>query len=470
MDGDPRGNPAHLRSWTRQTGVDSGDFELLVGHGGAGLAVVESIRKELRPGDRLFQVEAPERIMAEMGVYAEGGKLARGSWVLFTEDHVVAEPGCLAGVFEAIHSQPDAPGFFLACGHIGHEPLARYEALMYDEMVPYWRSENSWERVRIRATVIRRDLLEAAGWVNAHYGLFGETVLSLRLWHAGHRLRFLPTARIRHRNTATARLMIQHVSDFAMGEMAFRREARSEDLALLATGEVPLWEPLLDKETAAMVAADGGDGQGSRIAAKVARFGARAFVFARKRKRDINLLRFYASSGDQAKGLDGLKQFWSSIAVAAQWEWALRNRLEPVAIDGGEPWPIGSYFGFHPPETAGSGERFRWSATTAGVFFDPPPESNRVVLKTPGLLPGLKELPLRLFLNGRELPPDRVKRGWDKVIIKVHRRDMRPGGLQLLHWRVARHDNPADPRELGLPVSGVSLESRQSTPVTVPSS
>lgn len=494
MDGDPRGGPANLRSWARQSGLEPGEFEILVGHGGAPEERVREMRAALREWDEVFRLEPgnPERrTVSEMKIYDAASRRARGRWILFTEDHVVAEPGCLEEVRRAIAERPDLPGFSLGCGHIGADPLARAEGLHFDASLAHWQQTNCWNRVRIRGTVIRRDIYEAIGGMPGEYGLFGEAILAARLHAAGHRLDYLPGARIRHINTSTLVLMSEHVGDYVQGQCRYHDAEPASEAARLTglTDEMVFrdwlqpgpsrrfWRALGALEQATPVAGKGAAWEIlrslRRSAGLTAILGSRPRIWRDRFRvhRAHRPFRLGRVGDDDAVGR--LQLLWDRIRTAVQAEYlALHPGPAGAAPLGGaaglsldaSALHYGVTTGFYERETLPDGRAFRWTSPVARLLLSLDPGHYHLRLDTGGLRPDLAGVPLGLFWNDRMIPPDQVKRSATGVRFKVDRRDFRPGTPQELMVVCAPLGSAGDHRLLGLPV--LSLEAAVRNPLS----
>jgi hypothetical protein len=502
MDGDPRGDPAHLKSWSLQTGLEPDDFEVLVGCCSASDALMEEMRSHLRPQDSVFRMDAGKtrRTVSEMIIYSEGAQRARGRYLFFSEDHVVAEPGCLAAVRKHILDHPDAPGFFLGCGHMGHEPLAVYEGLLYDKTLPLWQSPDCRDKVRIRATVLRRDVYEAVGGMPHQYGLCGETILSARLFNAGHVIGYLPEARVRHRNTDTMRLMIEHVGDHVAGECRFHDESDEDATAnALATSETLVTRDFLHRSTARRVAdalqraiartPDPASCHSLRSfaskAALTGRLGGWPHAWLAWLRVRLAYARFFLASGDRESGIIEVEVFWNSIRQVTETRHCIKN-ASPAGWLGDGVQTHGTFSpaqmtrhratGFHSLEKTFDGHDIRWSSAVSRLHLDIPRGNYHITLRTGGIRPDQQQMPLAFFWNDHLIEEENVRRRGDSITFKVDRKTFRkeagqPQELMIVCEPLA---NTGDSRSLGLPVLGLDFQPRNakaaasSDPVTVP--
>ena len=120
-------------------------------------------------------------------VYDIGASHARGSYLLFTEDHCVGERDCIEHVIQFFETQ-NYDGAFLRSAHINHTDLARMEERLYEEALPTWSSPDHWDKVRIRGFVLSRAIYFDVGGMDSEYGYFAEPLLSAKLHAQGYNL------------------------------------------------------------------------------------------------------------------------------------------------------------------------------------------------------------------------------------------------------------------------------------------
>jgi hypothetical protein len=120
-----------VESWVRRQDLPRDRYEVIVVASGREQDVEKQVEPLLAPGDRLLRLSASE----ELELHDHGARAAQGRWLVFTEAHTVAVPGCLS-------SAPDA-------GTSGKTET-------FDETLPLVRPVQFAARCRSRARRPRR--------------------------------------------------------------------------------------------------------------------------------------------------------------------------------------------------------------------------------------------------------------------------------------------------------------------------
>ncbi|MBL8794362.1 MAG: hypothetical protein JNM56_10690 [Planctomycetia bacterium] len=212
---DPRGRPEHLASWTRGQTLAGARYEIIVvAHEND--AHQEALREQLRPGDRLLLTAAT----GPFAMYAVGAEAARGEILFFSEDHCIADRGCLEAVARYL-ADASHDGGSVRWGHINRTEVARMEQLVSEIDARVWFQEGHWNRVRSRGFAIRRSVYLAAGGFAAEYGLFAEAILAARLHAQGRRVGYIAESGVRHINSLTLTEIRANIEDYSRHECLY---------------------------------------------------------------------------------------------------------------------------------------------------------------------------------------------------------------------------------------------------------
>lgn len=222
---DPRGVfERAVTSWTARQTAEPGRFQLVVA-GAADEQQARVLRTCLRPGDRW--VAAGERDAGSQ--WARGAAAAVTRFLLFTEAHCVAAPGCVAEVLDRF-ADSGADVLALSCpGTTGTTLEWLDERFCRSEVAARPAPARA---VSPRAFAIRRRVYEALGGIEAGLGAFADVHLARRVLDAGVRVADAPRAGVLHHNVPTLEQPVFCVRDYVTGEVAWRRrvpEARAWD-------------------------------------------------------------------------------------------------------------------------------------------------------------------------------------------------------------------------------------------------
>src|SRR5690349_22188364 len=175
-----------VESWARGQDLPRERYEVIAVSNGADPPVDRLVESLLGPGDRLLRVSGSQ----ELELHDQGARAAAGRWLLFTEAHTVAEPGCLSSLL-AYLSENEAR-YSGACirslGTGSANAVARCEQRWYADGFREWSREGDWRKVTIRGFAIRRDVYLDAGGFQHRFECFAETAFAATLAEGGHRL------------------------------------------------------------------------------------------------------------------------------------------------------------------------------------------------------------------------------------------------------------------------------------------
>lgn len=199
---------------------------MLVVGSGRETDVEREIRPLLTPHDRLLRQESSR----ELELHDHGARAARGRWVLFTEGHCVAEPGCLVSLLEYLseHESTYAGACIRSTDGGSDNRIARCERRWYDDGFAEWSREGDWRKVTIRGFAIRRDVYLDAGGFAYRYGCFAETAMAATLDHRGDQLGYAPAAAVKHYDATDMGVLVSYIREYREGELAYREDHPAE--------------------------------------------------------------------------------------------------------------------------------------------------------------------------------------------------------------------------------------------------
>jgi hypothetical protein len=465
---DARGDAVdHLRTWTHGQTLDRGRYQVVIASDGAEPGLDRDVAALLGAHDR-FEV-APGASMIELWNHA--AELAAADWLLFSENHVQAEPDCIERALAGIDANPGLDAASIDHGHIAPDPVGKLGARWFDEVYGEWSQPEQWQRLNLAGFVIRRDLHRAVGGHQGRYGLFAAPLLSAELDRRGDAVGHIPEARILHIQCEQIEEHHEHSADYVIGESE-ARTALDPEFAEHYFGFRPLvWNRRRLEPRAARRA--------------ILLLGRELLRSARRRRGDSGwLLRALAARipdalpGRPRRRLAELGFRWSERMAASRWvPRSLRYRAYLRAQErvtrlaqlrwietraDGAPAAVGN--GSHPIEAVGegtivgvhglethAGRRFRWSEPVVTMCVSSP-TGDRLRIETDGLRGSPRGFVAAAYAGSRRLPNRAIREEGTRVVI-----DLPDGSFELtLLCRPLPH-GADERRELGLPIFSVEL-------------
>ncbi|HSJ02363.1 MAG TPA: glycosyltransferase, partial [Verrucomicrobium sp.] len=200
-----------LESWTKGQTLPQDESELIVVASGRHGWLEREVSGILRPQDRMIQVKTKD----EMALYDAGVREARGTWIMFTEPHCLAKPGCIVELIKYCEEH-DLAG---ACVRTLPTPpddrrISRMEGRMYEEAAALWTKEKDWRKFTKRGTLLKRSAYVEAGGLPPGHLRYGEITLAATLHELGHRVGHNPAAEITHYNPKNLAELLGYVWEF----------------------------------------------------------------------------------------------------------------------------------------------------------------------------------------------------------------------------------------------------------------
>jgi hypothetical protein len=176
-----------------------------------------------------------------MALYNLGAEHARGEWIVLTESHVLAEPGCLAAVADGIDAAPDLEAAQLVADHVRPTRFAHLLAEWFEDVFARWEHPGEWKRLGFFGAAVRRETyLAVSEVVNDDHELFSFYMLSATLDAQGARVGRFDRARVAHIADARIADHHEHTAGFARGECV-ARAAHDPVFCERYFGWAPVW-------------------------------------------------------------------------------------------------------------------------------------------------------------------------------------------------------------------------------------
>jgi hypothetical protein len=207
-------------SWAREQDLPRDRYEVIVVASGEEPEIEEAIRPLLGSEDRLLR----HLSSTELALHDHGARAARGRWILFTEGHTAAEPSCLSSLLDYLtENESSCAGACIRSLPDGSSnPIAKCERRWYDDGFAEWSRDGDWRKVTIRGFAIRRDAYLDAGGFEHRFGCFAETAMAATLADRGDRLRYAPTAAVKHYDATEMSELLRYIREYREGEIAYR--------------------------------------------------------------------------------------------------------------------------------------------------------------------------------------------------------------------------------------------------------
>ena len=166
-----------LRSWTRHQTLARERYRVIAVFAEADRAQAAAMEPLLGPNHELLPV--PDRGFAAM--LNAGTARARTPWLVMTEGHCIAQPGCLDQVMRWIETNPhDQVGNF-EFTHFSRKTVNQLVGRWYEKTVAQWRTPPDWERAISGGFAIRKSLLDEVGPLQPAFEAFSPHAQSARL-------------------------------------------------------------------------------------------------------------------------------------------------------------------------------------------------------------------------------------------------------------------------------------------------
>lgn len=470
---DVRGRAAdRVRTWTQGQTLPRDRYRVVVAFDGTDPVQEQEVRPLLGPGDELFSLPGAD----DAELWNAGAARAGTPWLVITEGHCLARPGCLEAVTRWIAANPAAEVGNFDVDHNDDYLIARISRRWFDMIHARWDAPGEWQRLHRAGCVIRADVFAASGGFEGAYGQFAIPLLSARLHARGIRIEPVPGAAVLHHDDERMSGHHYDTADFARGEL----DARSRNGAVFFEsyfGHAPIWSNRRREQP--------------RVAGRMARAVAAAMMVHPRRAAEVaTLLRPLVpamAAGIAARvklhrliiALDELAV--ERLPLPARWRWSRFLRaharvvrlaqLEWVRSRAGSPklplapgrLPIeqlgpDTIVGVHGLEEH-HGRRFRWTEPVVQLHLAPLEHEHELRIETGGIRGDPLAAVVAVVVDGRVLPERSLSSDGDGTLIVRLPSARRPAAASdviivcapLVPARVGSSDR----RLLGLPVLAI---------------
>ena len=216
---DLRGQAAdRVRTWTHSQTLARECYRVVVASGSTDTSQEREVAQLLGPGDELFRVPGA----CDAALWNAGAARAGTAWIVFTEGHTLADPGCLEALARWITANPTYQAGNFDVGHDESYLLGRMSRRWFDLIHTRWRAPGEWPRLTRTGFAIRADVFEAIGGFEPEYGQFAPALLSARLHARQIRVAAVPGAVVVHIDDERMQRHHADTADYAHNELKAR--------------------------------------------------------------------------------------------------------------------------------------------------------------------------------------------------------------------------------------------------------
>ncbi len=468
----------NVRTWTEGQSLERERFQVVVATDGAAPDVEREVRALLAPQDVLERSRGAEY----MALYNLGAQRAGADWLVLTEAHVLADPGCMAAVAAGIDGSPDLDAAQLvAADHVRLSRFADLLAEWFDAVFERWAEPGEWKRLSFFGTAIRRSVYLDAGVVSDDHGLFSPALLSATLDAGGAHVGHFGDARIAHIADEEIVEHHEHTEDFARGECV-ARSRRDPVFCERYFGWAPLWanrmryRPEVARPLVRALAAAAAHAVARRreqapwIAGElIGRLPAAAAGIRPRMSLERAAVARNERLAMRAPGRDrrrrSMVRAHAEVVRLAQLRWIRAHAEAPAAARcDGERCAVehldGALAGVHALEH--DGERWwRWTEPVCNLRIDARAEGGVLAIDTGGRRGPPLDYVAGVYVGARRIRNRRLRQDGGRLLVPLGpreaRRVARDGLTFLCRPLEPRREGSEDPRRLGMPVYAVEL-------------
>lgn len=468
------GGSDHVRSWLQGQTLPRAEYRVVVASTGSAPDLEREIRSMMVDHDLFVHAPADD----EVALWSVAAEAAEAPWLLFTEGHCVADPGCLEAVHRWISTAGPRMAGNCSIGHSGCGRSAGLYPIWFRAIQNEWRKPGQWRRLHRSGFVLRKELLAEVGGLEVDCGQFAPALLSARFDEAGIDIVDIEGTRIVH---VDARTMEDHHYDttsHARGELRARSRADSR-FCDRYFGYVPAWTNRwrADPEVARAMTHGALSVARARPSSRSWRLAFESVVRRVTPKVPLPWQRAITRIDElavdhlpmpQQLRLARFLRAHQRVVETTRAEWLARHfpTVSPAPRGCGH-WSIESLdpdgiVGAHPLEEHG-GHCFRWTEPVALIRRLPPADGAHLLsIDTAGFQGDLLASVLGIVVGGRALPSSHLT-VQDSQVLRVNIpagwATAPSAGIVLVAARPgAARNGPRDNRRLGLPVASVRIE------------
>jgi len=207
-----------VRTWTHDQTLARERYRIIIASDGADPVQEKEVAALLGPHDEI--IHAPHS--SDAALCNAGAERVRTPWLIVTEGHCLADPGCLEAATRWLATNPTAVAGNFATRHPDSYLVARLTSRWYGVVQARWGAPGEWARLHRSGCMIRTDVFKTLGGFEPDYGLFAPPLMSARLDARGEGIETVPGAAVLHWDDDRMRDHHGDTADYVWGELAAR--------------------------------------------------------------------------------------------------------------------------------------------------------------------------------------------------------------------------------------------------------
>lgn len=418
--------------------------------------------------DRRVRVQFSEA-RHDIALCAEGASIASGRYLFFTESHCWPRPDVLSRCLRAFEQNHDWAAFSCGTVRVVHNRLSIAEAKMYQDDIEDGMMLHPWKKVLDHGFATKREAYDACGGFRPEFGHYSEWVLAASYFEKAYKVGFLRDATMEHYYVGSLAPLSEFTRDFVEGEISYFSSNANRAKDVLEPPPEWVSRGNFDQTAARRIFFAVVDSlqetltrplQLARLITLASRWSIPAFLGDRVACSMALIevwLRWIMLRLDPRQSV--IRSFKSYIAALIKYQRLtsvrkLRDAHQPGFQQIARDFPaVPNGTGFHLLETYGD-RKFRWSEPAACLEFQAPRGRYRLHLTCLPVRTMLANLDLRIYLDGRRIPPEAIRLSRHAIEIDI---ELTTPGAHTLLWICRAFKGKHDRRKLGLPIVNFDL-------------
>ncbi|QIF00118.1 glycosyltransferase [Roseimicrobium sp. ORNL1] len=455
-----------IESWGNQQTLPREQIELIITGNGKDPVLEQQVKQALGERDQFLHVATDN----EAAMYAHSAQHARGTWLLFTEAHVIAAPDTVEKLLNDVQARGLDGSCVKTLPSTDTQWAQRIEARMYEDDFKILSDECDWRKFTKRGFLLRRSAYETVGGLDARYHRYSVIPVGARLRDGGFRLGHTADAVVTHHNAKDLEETFDYAREYRRNEQLHLRNHPDIDVEGVLAEAHP--DAALQKATRraawkSLRTWRPGSGQAAFPLLKSILPGPSPLTKTRWRYY-LSRLQLALSGNNVETMYQRFQVSWQRFSDLALEELLAENSgspssqsAAPLGADGillPADLPRHLLDGFYPAE-AWETRRFRWTSVAASIRVDLPRNDMTVSLDVGGLLHPRRES-VQLFWNGRPLKRVSGNAGHGRLAFRLKKslfKDKQGQILSITCAPAAASEEKKDSRLLGLPVFQITF-------------
>lgn len=464
----PRGQVlACIESWGNQQTLPREQIEIIITGNGKDPGLEQQVKQALGERDQLLHLATDN----EAAMYAHSAQHARGTWLLFTEAHVIANPDTVEKLLTDVQARGLDGSCVKTLPSTDTHWAQRIEARMYEDDFKILSDERDWRKFTKRGFLLRRSAYEAVGGLDARYHRYSVIPVGARLRDGGFRLGHTGNAVVTHHNATDLEETFDYAREYRRNEQLHLRnhpDMNVEGVLAEAHPDAALRKATRRAAWKSLRAWRPGNGQSAFPLLKGLLPGPSPLRKAKWRYH-LSRLQLAFSSTDVETMYQRFQVSWQRFSDLALEEFLAETSGSPSSQSAASVGEDGTLLpadlprhlldGFYPAE-AWETRRFRWTSVAASIRIALPRNDRVVSLDVGALVHPCRES-VHLYWNGRPLKRVPSNAGHGRLAFRLKKSLFRDKQSQILSITCApvrtASNGKKDSRLLGLPIFQITF-------------